>query len=239
MLAGGVGARLGAGRNKAYLPVAERPLLAWALQPFEDAAEIDGIVVVVRSEEIGQARQVVDDHALRKVTAVVQGGATRHASERAGIEAVAADVESGEIDVACVHDAARPFASADLVRLVIETSRAHGGAAPCLEFAEPLLLSAAGEGEAAAVVPTGGLRRVQTPQAFRASALLSAHRRADEAGFAGVDTVECVQRFGGMSVRAVRGEPDNLKVTFAGDMPAVEEVVARRSGRPRGQPGTA
>jgi 2-C-methyl-D-erythritol 4-phosphate cytidylyltransferase len=72
------------------------------------------------------------------------------------------------------------------------------------------------------------LFRVQTPQGFQAGALLDAYRHAADDGFAGVDTSETVQRYTSLEVAIVPGEHDNIKVTFAADLAAAEQIAVRR-----------
>lgn len=227
MLAGGVGTRLRGDDSKVYLAVAGQPLLVWSLRAFEDSPSVRDIALVVRHADIDRARDLVAAAGLAKVRRVVPGGATRHASERAGLEAVAEGIETGGTDLVCVHDAARPFVTQRLLARVLDAARAHGGAIPCLRLSEPALLRASTASGRADVVPTQDLRRVQTPQAFRAAELLAAHRRAALAGFEGVDTAEPAQRFGDIAVAAVGGDADNGKVTYASDLAWADEVAAR------------
>lgn len=227
VLAGGAGTRLQASENKVYLPVAGRPLLAWSLQAFQDSPLVDRVVLVVRSTDAERAEEVLAGSRFGKVEAIVEGGATRHASEQAGLEAIADDVEAGVIELICIHDAARPFVTQALLARVIDEARAWGGAVPGFTVAEPALIQAAKSGEAPAAVPTGDLRRVQTPQAFHARELLEAYRRATAQGFAGVDTSESVERFSDLTVHVVAGDPDNIKVTFVEDLFAVEDLATQ------------
>ncbi len=71
-------------------------------------------------------------------------------------------------------------------------------------------------------------RRVQTPQAFRATELIEAYRLAEIAGFEGFDTAETVERFSELDVRIVDGEEDNLKITLPGDLARAEAIAVSR-----------
>lgn len=228
VLAGGTGTRLRAGDNKAYVDVGRRPLLAWSLATFAACDAVDRLVVVARAGETGRAREVAAQAAGGTPVVVVEGGTTRYASERSGLAAVAGAVERGEIDVVCIHDSARPFASEALVRRVITTARAHGGAVPCLPLPGDTLLRADPDGQATEAVPTADLRRAQTPQGFAAQALLDAYEASAAAGFDGVDTASCVERFGTVAVKAVDGEPGNIKVTYAADLDTAHRLAAEQ-----------
>jgi 2-C-methyl-D-erythritol 4-phosphate cytidylyltransferase len=225
VLAGGSGTRMAHAENKVYLPLGGRPLLAWSLDMFERSDAVDELVLVVRGGDEDRAQQVVDDLGLTKLATVVVGGATRHESEVAGLEAISDRIEGGDIDLVAIHDAARPFVSQDLLCRILAAAREVGGAVPGLELGGEFLLRVS-EDDAPAPVPTQELRRVQTPQAFRAPELLTAYRRATEAGFHGVDTAGPVERFTDLTVEVVPGDPRNIKVTFVGDLVTAEELAA-------------
>ena len=100
LVAAGRGERMGAGRAKAFLPLAGRPLLLRAAEAFEAAPEVEAIVAVVPADEQRTAHDLLAP--LRKVLAVVAGGATRQDSVRAGLEALPAAFDG----IVLVHDAA-------------------------------------------------------------------------------------------------------------------------------------
>ena len=91
----------------------------------------------------------------------VHGGATRQASVRAGLEALAA----ARPDIVLIHDAARPFASAALVTRAIAAARDDGAAVPALPVADTVKTVDA-DGRVTGTLDRAALRTVQTPQAF-------------------------------------------------------------------------
>ncbi len=159
------------------------------------AAAGDGVVVVVPPADAERE-------------GAVAGGATRSASVRAGLAAVPEGAT-----VICVHDAARPLASPELYRRVIDAVLAGAdGAVPGVPVADTIkAVDAAGF-----VVDTPDrtlLVAVQTPQAFVADVLRAAHA----AGGEGTDDAALVEAAGGR-VRVVPGDPDNRKITHADDL---------------------
>ena len=72
----------------------------------------------------------------------------------------------------------------------------------------------------------GTLVRVQTPQAFRADLLLAAYERADADCFAGTDTAACVERYAGIAVHCIPGDPRNVKVTYRPDLALAERLLS-------------
>jgi 2-C-methyl-D-erythritol 4-phosphate cytidylyltransferase len=141
------------------------------------------------------------------VAVVVVGGATRSESVRAGLAAV-----SGDAEVVVVHDAARPLASAALFRAVIDAVRAGAdGAVPAITVPDTLKRV---EGvDVLETVAREELVIAQTPQAFRADVLRSAHEGAGDAS----DDAALVEQQGGKVV-VVPGDPVNRKITTPTDL---------------------
>lgn len=224
LLAGGSGTRLGTSDNKAYLPLGGHPLLVWSLVAFARCPRIDDIVLVTRAEDRERALAAAAAADVTKLRAVVEGGPTRHASEQAGLDVIADAIADGTVTLVAIHDAARPFVSTELLDRLLDAADRHGGAAPALAVGAPFLVRT--DDTELEAVATENLRRMQTPQAFRAPGLLAAYRAATAAGFHGVDTVETVAHHGELTVVAVEGDARNRKVTFVDDLRAAE-LMAR------------
>ncbi|MDN4174585.1 2-C-methyl-D-erythritol 4-phosphate cytidylyltransferase [Nocardioides sp. SOB77] len=214
ILAAGAGTRVGAEVNKVLLPLGPAAVLAWSVRDALALDDVARVVLVVRAGEAQAVADAVGPHLGDREVRLVVGGASRHASEWQALRALAADVESGLVDVVAVHDGARPLAGPDLFALTLDAAREHGGAIPVAPV--PGVLSVAG-----GPLPAG-LSGVQTPQAFRADALLAAYRRADADGFEGTDTASCLERYPDparpVRVAAVPSTSRNLKITFPEDV---------------------
>ena len=227
VLAGGSGSRFGHEQNKVYLPLAGRPVISWSLRLALEVDAFGPVLLVIRPDDGAAATAAVEAAELDRPVQIVAGGATRHGSELAALDALADRVTAGEVDVVAVHDGARPLAGADLTRRVVRAALEHGGAVPTVPVAGVWRRDAFG----ALVRPEGGtgLHRVQTPQAFRARPLLAAYERSRVAGFEGTDTAATLEQFApGLEVVAVPGRAENLKVTFGADLAAAEELVRAR-----------
>jgi 2-C-methyl-D-erythritol 4-phosphate cytidylyltransferase len=225
VLAGGSGSRVGAGVNKVYLSLAGRSVLSWSLAWAAQVPEIVTTVLVVRAEDVPLAGDVLRREAADLDVRMVVGGATRHRSEDAGLAEVAAQVDSGELDVIAVHDGARPLAGASLFRTVIRVADAAGGAVPALSATGVLQVGKDGQPQPGGSTSPHRLARVQTPQAFRAKDLLTAYAAAQVSGYEGTDTASSVEAFSGIVVRTVAGSPLNLKVTYLQDLAVAERLL--------------
>ncbi len=181
---------------------------------------VDRSVAVARDACDGVVLVLADPAAWdgAPVDAVVEGGATRAASVRAGLAAVPDDA-----DVIVVHDAARPLATGALYRAVTAAVRnGADGALPGLRVADTLKQV---EGDAVvATVTRDALVAAQTPQAFRADVLRAAHATGGDA----TDDAALVEAAGGKVV-IVPGDPANLKLTVPRDFVVAEALLAAAS----------
>ena len=225
VLAAGLGTRVGADGNKAYLPLAGRAMMAWSLNTLTRTPHIARSVLVYRRGELDLARETVTAELPDVTVELVEGGDSRHASEFNVLRYLADDIESGAVDVVLIHDAARPLARRDMFITALETAREFGAAIPALTIPDvvrqgPRGLESAGGG--------GALVRVQTPQAFRARPLLQAYRAAAADGFEGTDTSSCVEKYTDLEVRTFAGDETNMKVTYAHDVAVAERLLSLR-----------
>jgi 2-C-methyl-D-erythritol 4-phosphate cytidylyltransferase len=221
VLAAGMGSRVGADGNKAYLRLAGRAMLAWSLQSVASTPGIGRTVLVYRRGERDLAEATVAADLPSAAIEFVEGGDTRHGSELNVLRYLAPDIDSGAVEVVLIHDGARPLAGRAMMTTALAVARQVGGAVPAI--AAPDVVR--GEGGLAPVAATGTPVRVQTPQAFRAAPLLAAYRAAEAAGFEGTDTSSCLEQFSELQVRTFPGALSNLKVTYAHDLAVAERLL--------------
>jgi len=209
VVAGGSGSRLG--RAKQFEPlVGEQRVVDVAVATA--ASVCDGVVLVVPASAVEEERR-------RQHCTVVAGGSSRTASVRAGLEAVPAEAR-----IICVHDAARPLATAALFELVVaEVRRGSAGAIPALGVNDTIKVVVDGRVDHTPDRTT--LMAVQTPQAFEAGALREAHRVAEEHGVEGTDDASLLEQLG-RTVAVVPGEADNRKITITDDLDWVRSRLA-------------
>jgi 2-C-methyl-D-erythritol 4-phosphate cytidylyltransferase/2-C-methyl-D-erythritol 2,4-cyclodiphosphate synthase len=158
-------------------------------------------------------------------TAVCDGGATRTASTGNAAEALQQAAAPHDGDLVAVHDAARPWVTAELVGRLAAAAAAQGGAVPGVEVTDTIV--ALGDADAVLYLPRDGLRALQTPQIFRWRPFLEAHRWARATGASFTDDGGLLAARGLPPV-LVSGEPGNRKITTAEDLAAAR---ARAGGR--------
>jgi 2-C-methyl-D-erythritol 4-phosphate cytidylyltransferase/2-C-methyl-D-erythritol 2,4-cyclodiphosphate synthase len=208
VVAGGRGVRAGGDLPKQYRTIGSVPVLRQALAIFAGHPEVSWVQPVIHRDDGPLYARAAEGLS---VLAPAFGGATRQASVRAGLEALAAHKPA----VVLVHDAARPFTSAALVSRAIAAA-ADGAAVPGIAVTDTIKeVDAAGR--VVRTVDRTRLRGIQTPQAFDFDALLAAHRKAAAAGRDDFTDDAALAEWAGMPVSVFDGEAGNVKLTTAED----------------------
>jgi len=214
VVAAGRGLRVGGDRPKQYRQILGEPVIRPSLAALAAHGDISLVQPVVHPDDAALYQAAV---AGLDLLPPVPGGATRQASVRAGLEALAAR----RPDLVLVHDAARPFASQALITRAIGAARASGAAVPVLPVADTVKTVDAA-GAVTGTIDRAQLRTVQTPQAFSFAALLDAHRRAQTAGRDDFTDDAALAEWAGLKVSTFEGEAGNVKLTTTDDFTRAE-----------------
>ncbi|MEE8349077.1 MAG: 2-C-methyl-D-erythritol 4-phosphate cytidylyltransferase [Acidobacteriota bacterium] len=208
LAAAGTGTRFGSNTPKQFTQIEGRPLYLHALDRFLDVC--DEAVIVVPGEWIQQVRTQIQDLPHGQKLIVHRGGPQRQDSVYQGLCKL-----SDRIDIALVHDAARPFPSSKLISEIIEGTRKHEACVPVLPVIDTVK-----EVQGQHIIRTlnrDQLVLVQTPQGFKMSLLQAAFEAAMKEGFYGTDESSLVERMG-VPVQVVPGEGSNVKITWREDL---------------------
>jgi 2-C-methyl-D-erythritol 4-phosphate cytidylyltransferase len=218
VVAAGSGERLGAGRPKALVVLAGRPMAAWSLDALA-AAGVPRAVVAVPPGHGAAAEEALAPAAAAFPLglALVEGGATRSESVRNALAA------AGDVDAVVVHDAARPLAAPELFT---RTLGALAGADAAIAAARvtDTVKEAGPDGLVVRTHDRSRLWAVQTPQAFRAEALRRALDVPGDVLAAATDDAWLVERAGG-TVRVIESPAANFKVTTPHDLAVAESLL--------------
>ena len=148
--------------------------------------------------------------ACPKPCTVVQGGATRADSVRSGLAAA-----KGQL--VAIHDAARPFASAEIITAALQAAAESGAAAPAVPVKDTIKI-ADQDGKVAATPDRAMLYAVQTPQCFDRALYLQA-LEAVSGEKASLVTDDCsLFELAGLPVTLTGGDYANLKITTKEDL---------------------
>lgn len=216
--AAGSGQRMGAGFNKLFLKLGEKPIFIHTLLAFERDPLCHAIILAIKEEERKEIQAYLNQFKITKVSEMVVGGTERQYS----VDACLAAYKDGGIVL--VHDAARPFIRRSVIHSSVEEAKQHGAAIVGVKAKDTMKLAPTGTIEE--TVNRDHLWIVQTPQAFRYEILKEASNRAKEDGFLGTDESMLVERIG-YPVRVVEGTYDNVKMTTQEDL-AFGEILLKR-----------
>src|ERR1041384_2726827 len=159
IVAGGKGTRFGGNRPKQYLEINGTTIIMHTLKQFEQAQEIDAVVIAVPAEEINTFRSAVEESNLKKISQVVAGGDTRAQSVKCGLAAIAG------ADVVAVHDAVRPLVTPEEIDQVVLAANNSGAAILVAPVSDTI--KEVDNNQIVRTMSRAHLRRALTPQCFR------------------------------------------------------------------------
>ncbi len=236
LTAAGAGTRLGRAAPKALVEIAGASLVVHAARRLAASGVVDAIVITSPAGIVDvMCAATATDAGVTVPVRVTAGGGTRQESVAAGLALVA--VVAPDADVVLVHDAARPFASPELVRRVVTAVRAgHRAVVPGLPVVDTVkivsgppstgtdgpLRSPDGVASVVATPDRSTLRAVQTPQGFERDLLARAHAAAVTGG--ATDDAALVEALG-EPVVVVDGEEAAWKITTEWDLVLAERYA--------------
>jgi 2-C-methyl-D-erythritol 4-phosphate cytidylyltransferase len=172
-------------------------------------------------EEIAGFLSLAEKRGLRKIKAVVPGGATRAASVLQGLHAV----DQANAEIVAVHDGVRPFVTPDEIGRTVQAAKLEGAA---------ILVSAAVDtvkevkhGVVVRTLKRAELCHALTPQCFSYKLLRRAYEEADVSDSELTDESSLVERLG-VRIVTVAGSPRNIKITRPEDL-VIGEALLRFS----------
>jgi 2-C-methyl-D-erythritol 4-phosphate cytidylyltransferase len=208
--------------SKQFTDLGGTPILIHTLRKFAASPRITEILVALRENEIAGFRERLEKQAkdvLQKKIELVVGGEHRQHSVANALAAV----KAADDDIVLVHDAVRPFVTAEIIEEVIQGAEKYGAAIagmPAVDTVKQVERTAEGA-LITATIPRERVVMAQTPQGFRYSVIRKAFDEAAADEFMGTDEASLVER-SGHEVAVVMGSPRNIKITTPNDMELAE-----------------
>jgi 2-C-methyl-D-erythritol 4-phosphate cytidylyltransferase len=212
--AAGTGSRFGGGLPKQFQSLAGKPLIQHVIERFLLDDQVTRVIVPVAEVLLANVKN--SDRV-----SFVAGGETRQQSVIRGL------AEAEDVELIAVHDAARPLFSIEMFHAVVEAARVFGAALPVIPVTDTIHLMNS-DSTVAQTLDRTMLAAAQTPQCFRADLLRDILARAEAEGIDGTDEAGLAARFG-HRVRAVPGDPRNLKITVPEDLAIAESYLQQWS----------
>ena len=234
IIAGGVGARVGAGIPKQYIKVKGKPILVYTMEAFQKYDAIDAITIVCQKDYEDDIWKMAKDYNITKLEHIFYSGEVGQDSIRNGVFGLEKCYEKE--DLILIHDAIRPLVDEPVLKDCIDVARKNGNAIVCIPCVTTMLekerdeLGEKGKGLdfSNGVYPRDLIMETQTPQAFTLELLGKCHREALEKGITN-ETASCalMTRLG-HSVYFSKGSEKNIKITVPEDIDLMEALVTVR-----------
>lgn len=219
LLAAGQGSRAGLGENKVFFRWQGRSVLSRCLDALADAGIYDGIALVLSEGDMDAYHTLVKrEGECPLVRRVVPGGATRRESGYNGLNALPEDAE-----IVSIHDAARPFVTAEIIRATVEDARKYGSGVISTPVVDTIKRIDP-ETHRVTTPDRAQLRAVQTPQSFDYPKLMAAHERARREGLNVTDDAMVYEHaYGSVHLSTADGAEKNIKLTLPEDFRRLSE----------------
>ena len=214
--AGGSSVRFGE-QDKLLEMLGDLPVFLHCIRNFAPLCKNGRIVVAVRQEALERYRQLTEKFLPETEVIFVPGGADRCSSVCNALAALPDDD-----GLVAVHDAARPLASAALLRRVAAQAEISGGAIAAVKVVDSLKRVDASNC-VLEPVSRDDLYRAETPQVFEVKKLIDAYEKSGSDS--ATDDAEIMRR-AGYPVEVVDSEEFNLKLTANGDLEVLKIFYA-------------
>ena len=216
ILAGGVGARIGLNTPKQLVKIAGRPIMEHTLAIFDEHPQIDEIIVLMARGHLDRVHEIVRKNDFQKVSAILEGSGTRNDTTQVALRTIA-DKYSEDCNV-ILHDAVRPLLAPTIINDVVDALETNAAVDVAIPSADTIIEVEDGSGRYPVikdVPPRANLRRGQTPQAFKLSAIQKAYdEAAKDSDFEATDDCTVVLRYTpDVPIAVVTGDNSNMKVT--------------------------
>ena len=218
ILASGNGERFGENIPKQFYQFKNKTLLEYSIDAFEMNLNIDEIILVTNPNFRDLTKDILQKNNYKKITHLLNGGKTRVESSYIGTSA--ADEDSNVL----IHDAVRAFITQDIINRNIEALKTYDAVGTAIDTVDTII--EINENNVVKNIPQrSSLKRVQTPQSFKAEIIKKAHKLAledDNKNF--TDDCGLVLRYNLAPIHIVDGDEINLKITQKSDLIVLEKM---------------
>lgn len=219
ILASGTGERFGENIPKQFFEFRGKTLLEHALDTFDRNKNIDEIILVTNPKFRDLAEEILARSSYTKITKVLNGGATRVESSYIGTSEAPDDAN------VLIHDAVRAFVTQKIIDNNIEALKKYEAIGTAIDTIDTIVQ--VDKNSVITAIPTRKyLKRVQTPQSFRATLIKQAHRLAlKEENTNFTDDCGLILHYKLAPIHIVEGDELNIKITHKNDLKVIENML--------------
>jgi len=205
------------GIDKTFMPIGNKPLLAWSVDACQRCSAIDRIVLVLNRKNIDQGKKLAKDQSWSKVAAICPGGQRRQDSVDEGLRKLHG------CRWVLIHDGSRPFLTDALIRDGLAEAQETGAAIAAVPVKDTIK-RARTDMIVESTLERQLLWAVQTPQVFRSDIITEAYSTITDDV---TDDASLVEKLG-IRVKIYMGSYNNIKVTTSEDAAMAESLAAER-----------
>ena len=216
ILLAGKSERFVADTPKQFFCINSKPLIYYTISSFEKVDMIDEITLVTAKEFIPKVKDIVKQFGFKKVTKIVEGGASRSESSKLGIKSL----DLSKDDIVLIHDGARPLVSEKVILDLVEAVKEKEAATTAIKMEDTVAISKDGQ-LIESFEDRENYYRIQTPQGFKYKTIVEAQESMLEDA---TDDAQLVKALG-KEVALVLGDKRMNKITTIEDIAFLEKII--------------
>lgn len=227
ILAGGIGTRMGLNKPKQFHKVGGKEILIHSVEKFMAVDEIDKIIVSSPKDHLKTTEELIKNNFKDsdRIT-VIEGGKTRNDTILNSIEYVKSEFEYGD-HIMITHDAARIFATPDLIRKSIVNVENHDAASPVIPAVD-VIFESRENGKLDDIPLRKNLFHAQTPQSFKVNRFIELYETLTQKEIDKLDEAMMLFFLKNGDVKLFDGESENFKITRKIDLTVAESYIENR-----------
>ena len=218
LLAGGIGSRMQASKNKVLLDLCGKPVIQRSAEAF--SAQVDDMIIVCRDADKDVISSIINCSSLSLPVHYATGGNTRQKSVLSGLNHLPSVSDE---DVILIHDAARCLVDQDLIKRVIDSATDYGSGIPGVSASSTFKICDS-DHFVLYTPDRSGLYEIQTPQGFSAGLFIPAALKAADEGVDFTDDAGILEYYH-IPVRVVQGSSQNIKLTEPEDIKRAVSII--------------
>ena len=216
----GTGNRMRSKIEKPFIKLCGKEIILYSLKVLEESELISEIVIPASKKNILKIERLVKREGFKKVREVVLGGSHRAGSVKKGLLSISSD-----IGFVLIHDCARPFLTAAMIRNSLEAAKIYG-ASLCAVKVKPTIKEADSKGFVKKTLKRQLLWEAQTPQVFKREILMDAYAKLSRSYNSYTDDTALLEVIG-RRIKTVEGGYSNIKITTPEDIVVAEALLRR------------
>lgn len=227
IVAGGTGSRMGnAPLPKQFYEIGSQTVITYTVGRFLAYSGIDAVIIGINPAFRKTMEKLAEKYLPREAAYyITDGGADRNATIERIIAFAEKHLGCGDEDIILTHDAVRPFVTS---RMIADSIAAMADCEICTAaIASTDTIAVSQNGNLAEVFPDRStIYRIQTPQTFRIGSFKAVFSSLTPSEKASATDVCTLFRSHGKPVRLIRGDEQNIKLTYPFDYELAKKIAA-------------